>query len=126
MSAKQLYDRNLLVSSKKNVKTELALKYAKQEIDGELSLSVAPARGAAAPAASAGSSAKRAKTAIPSLPTGLEELLAGELRGNSPIIILPSASNTKARISCLNAVEFLLNGKYEEPNSKTKIGRAHV
>jgi hypothetical protein len=123
-SAKLLYDRNLLVSSKKKVRADLALKFAKQELDGELSLgthsSASMPRAAGAPAAATASSQQKRQKMdhVSSLPTGLEEMLAAELKGNSPIIILPSASNSKARLSSLNAVEFLQNGTYAEPDSK--------
>ena len=121
--SKLLYDRNLLVSSKKNVKADLAMRYAKQEIDGEYKVAIAPTLpttttlGQTAGGGSSGS--KRQKISAPlSLPTGLEEVLASELKGHSPIIILPSSSNSKARINAWNAIEFLKNGVYEEPKPK--------
>jgi len=117
MSAKLIVDRKILVSSKKDVRTDLALKFAKQELDGELFEGV----GTIAKRQKTGGGSKQT-TNVPSttsgLPTGLEELLAAQIKGQSPIIILPSVSNSKARISVLNAVEFLINGKFEEPNPK--------
>lgn len=100
-----LFDRNLLVSSRKEVRADLALKYAKQELAGETGL---------------GSVILPETIATPRQETsGLEEIFSMQARGHSPIIIVPSSSSSKSRITALNVVRFLVDGVYEEPSIKS-------
>ena len=92
------------------MRTDLALKYAKQELAGETTLaqttmSVLPMAG--------GSSSR------PALPPCIEEIAALQAKGHFPVIIVPSVSSSKSRLTGLNALKFLRDGVYEEPNSRT-------
>ena len=108
-----IIERSVSIVSKKECRTDLALKYAKQELDGESNLAARPAASATKSTAGAESMTRSA------LPTCLEEVVAQQTRGHSPIIIVPSASNSKSRMTALNVVRFLRDGVYEEPNLKT-------
>ena len=101
---KPLFDRSLLVSSKKDVRTDLALKYTKQELAGESNLSQQPSATA---------------VARPSIPACIDEIFALQSKGFSPIIVVPSASSSKSRLTVLNVVKFLRDGEFEEPNLRT-------
>ncbi len=106
MSVKPLYDRSLLVSSKRDIRTDLALKFAKQELAGESNLAQRPS--------SAGGISSR-----PLAPACIEEILALQAKGFSPIIVVPSVSSSRSRLTALNALRFLKDGIYEEPNTRT-------
>jgi hypothetical protein len=104
MSIRPVLERSLLVSSRKEVRTDLALKYAKQELAGESTLPPVAA-------------VKRPEQSVSG--TLLEEILALQAKGFVPIIIVPSASSSKSRLTTLNAQRFLKDGVFEEPNSRT-------
>jgi len=101
---KPLFDRSLLVSSRRDVRTDLALKYTKQELAGESNFSQQPVAAAAA---------------RPTLPACIEEIFALQTKGFSPIIVVPSVSSSKSRLTVLNALKFLKDGVFEEPNTRT-------
>ena len=109
MSIRPLFDRSLLVSSKKDIRSDLALKFAKQELSGESATVGTTSRIMSAVKTSS-------RSAASSL---LEELIALQSQGHSPIIVVPSSSSSKSRLTCLNALKFLQNGVYEEPNVRT-------
>ena len=106
---KPLFDRSLLVSSRKDVRTDLALKYAKQELAGESNLVM--------PSAKRQELASSEKQRV--LPPLIEEIAALQAKGHSPIIIVPSVSSSRSRLTVLNAVKFLRDGVFEEPNGRT-------
>ena len=104
MSTRPVLERSLLVSSRKEVRTDLALKYAKQELAGESSFSSVAA-------------VKRPDQPLSG--TLIEEILSLQSKGHSPIIVVPSASASRARLTSLNAMKFLKDGVYEEPSLRT-------
>ena len=100
-----IYDRNVLVSSRKEVRTDLAIKYAKAELAGESNLTAKPMP--------MSSESNRTTSFL------LEEIIAQQVKGFSPIIVIPSSANSKSRLTCLNALKFLSQGTYAEPNMRT-------
>jgi hypothetical protein len=110
MSIRPLFDRSLLVSSKKDIRSDLALKFAKQELSGE---------SATAGTTSRVMSTVKTNNRLAAASTLLDELVTLQSQGHSPIIVVPSSSSSKSRLTCLNALKFLQNGIYEEPNVRT-------
>lgn len=104
---KPLIDRSIAVVSKKEVRTDLALKYAKQELAGESGMSSSQI----IPPNEIGGR--------PALPPLIHEIVTSQTKGHSPIIIVPSASNSRSRLTCLNIIKFLREGVYEEPNARS-------
>ena len=107
---KLLLDRNVIVSNRKDVRADLALKFAKQELSGESSLVTSQP-------VSSQAGTKQSSTRS-TFPTAFEELVAQQIKGFSPIIIVPSVSNSKSRLTALNVVKFLTQGEYIEPNPR--------
>lgn len=109
--AKPVVDRSLAVSSRKDLRTDLALKFARAELAGESALAQ---RTASMPA-------EVAKTST-LLPAGsgsfLNEIFSLQTKGFSPIIVVPSASSSRSRLTSLNVLKFLRDGEYEEPNTR--------
>ena len=96
-----VFGRNVVINSRKDVRTDTALKFAKAELAGESSLAATRTSGPV------------------SVSVGLlEEVLANQSRGHSPIIVIPSSVNSKSRLTALNVVKFLKGGIYAEPNAK--------
>ena len=95
-TGKLVQERNLLVSSRKDVRTDVALKHARAELAGESGFTVPPIENRSA-----------------GLPSLLDELLALQVRGHSPIIVVPSSANSRSRLTLLNAARFLQDGVYQ-------------
>jgi hypothetical protein len=105
-----LFDRNLAVQSQKEVRSDLALRYAKQELAGESGLG-----SVALPSPEDPSAARRATEQ-----SSMSELLDLQSRGFSPIIVVPPVSSSKSRITATNVFKFLVDGVYEEPSSVSR------
>jgi RNA pol II accessory factor, Cdc73 family, C-terminal len=105
-----LNDLNESVTLKRNLKSSLALKFAKQlqanEMDEDKSGSKKPKTNST----SANPSATH--------PPLVKEIMHYADQGHLPIILVPSASS-KSKINILNVQKFLSQGIYEEPNTKT-------
>ena len=112
---KLLLDRNVIVSCRKEVRTDLALKFSKQELSGESGLG-----GAGQPIASpaSGIGKKNLEETARRMSTAMDELVVSQNKGFAPIIIVPSVSNSKSRLTALNVVKFLTRGEYIEPNPR--------
>ena len=110
--AKPVVDRSLAVSSRKDLRTDLALKFARAELAGESALAQ---RTASMPA-------EVAKTSLSATSGGsssfLNEVFSLQTKGYSPIIVVPSASSSRSRLTSLNVLKFLKDGEYAEPNAR--------
>jgi hypothetical protein len=104
----------MIMLCRRDLRADVALKYAKAELMGESQLS--------APASQPASKRSRTEGGMvvrQVIPTVLEEIVSSQIKGHLPIIVIPPISSSRSRITALNALRFLRDGVYEEPNSRS-------